>query len=1684
MAANPLPKSMRVRLAELGQRLRRQQIITGLCRVVLVLSIGAFAAVLLDALVALPGWLRGVLLGGWLILGVREIRRFMRGPLTRPLDPEGLAAAIEQEYPRLGERLTTAVELAGTSDPAHGSPFLVDMLVRDAEIRTGRLDLKRAAPALGTLLVGLASVAVLVAVLAPLFAVPKASEHARRFFVPWYAPPIEINYAIKVTSGDPTVKRGESTTLSAVVEPTKPEAVLPSSAVAIIKSEKGSERAAMTFDPVKREAYLTRNGVEANFEYQIIAGDVQSEWHRVAVVDPVRLEGARITIVPPEYARKPGAEPIVLEGLSDLSAPQYSTVALELRFNRAPSAAWFEWKPGGEEAGKKASPARINVPLNGATTVHTSLAAVSDGEFRLFAEADKLKTAFRPMPLRVSIDAPPKFERIAGLTVQSRVARADEKAPVDCLISDDFGVSRVELAWRVNEGPVQTIELPLPKPNATAVQVGHLLDMASLAKDGDRLEFRVTAYDNRYVPEAGLQPQTTTFPPDGRWSEIRLSGTADSLKEQEIAAQKKDIEGRLKEIIAVLTKEQRTVDRLRTDTASQNLLKLDDAEKLDNARWEIVRTGEMLDDLARDASLAAELARFGDALRDVADRDVRPAAAMLRQAQLDKQPAPRTKNLELANQSLEEAIRKARALLQMNEQIARLRLDTQQLESIAARQNELANQTAKASKDELEKLQAKQKEIEDRLRKLSEESEPIRAAIRELERQQFQQAAREARSLEKDVRDFNSAMKNVDQSTREQRFADLRKQQDDLVKKAKELGRQLEPAIRSAPLQPFRTSELEKAADALANGKPEEAVDQLEKAAFELDRLANELEAAVARARDPREAARQLERLQEEFRRQAEKLAKDGPIKDAAKDVKDDFAALGKRQQALERAVAKLSVPPDATGAQTTRRIASELARGARDAIANQDEKAADENMQKAREALGKLVDLLPTQEKRLAASRAELSKVRQEQDAIAGLAEKTVKPLEKQDPDAAATQEELARRAADLAKRQGQAADRLGKLDVPGHEDRAAKVDEALRQAKNDLEAGRPQDIAASQQAARRELERLEQALSGQTPADEQADLLAKKQKELAEQLKRNAAKPDAKRTRELQQQQAELSAELQKLQVPEAPATKDDALALTRRAENAKTPQEAAQQADDAASALQRLADQINGRETEADRAARLAKRQKETAEETDLLAKKKDRENALDLRKRSQQILDEARHLRPGADAQKEKQQALEALNRAQQANQPEQLARLQKEAGEALQRLADKLQPRQVERLPMPRSTDDETLSGLPTKEQADEVRRLAEEQRKLRDELARANEQMSKDPPAPGKNPLEELIKEQEHIAQGARDLADLTSEKPEANQAKQAGAAAGQTAGHLKNGEVPPARETGKQTAKELEQLGRSKLDEAQRKQYQELAKRQEEVNKKLEDLAGDTQTAKAQQAERRKQLQEQAKELSGQMQKLGQQMKKGNAGAGEKAEQAAMHAQDAEKSLERAREQNAKNEREMARESQDKAAESLRLSAQNLENAADKMPKEKNGNGQPNRETGQSVETAREKMNQARQELDQGNSKEAGNAMRQAADALNRAARQMNRGENAAKSQAQTGDASQSGAKPGGKLSDGFAPDSKPLRPLADKYPGQSWGDLPGEIKNQIISDLKARYGEEYARYIKLYFEQVAERK
>jgi hypothetical protein len=133
---------------------------------------------------------------------------------------------------------------------------------------------------------------------------------------------------------------------------------------------------------------------------------------------------------------------------------------------------------------------------------------------------------------------------------------------------------------------------------------------------------------------------------------------------------------------------------------------------------------------------------------------------------------------------------------------------------------------------------------------------------------------------------------------------------------------------------------------------------------------------------------------------------------------------------------------------------------------------------------------------------------------------------------------------------------------------------------------------------------------------------------------------------------------------------------------------------------------------------------------------------------------------------------------------------------------------------------------------------------------------------------------------------------------------------------------------------------------------------------------------------------------------------------------------------------------------------------------------------GSQQQQTGQALNQAQQQMGQAQQQLGQGQQQQAQGSMQQAAQSLQQAAQSMQQGQ-------------PNGQPPKGPTN-GQNNDGKGNLPIdlskygkdAAKYNGKPWGELPGELRTRIIQDMKAAYGDDYARMIKLYFEQLADKK
>src|SRR5438270_6922437 len=124
-----LPSVLQSKLDTLARTIRSRRLLRGSCWLLLLLTFVAGAAVLSDAWLDLPAFVRGGFLSVWVGLGLATIIFGLIRPMLRRIDTDAMAGMIETRYPELLERLTSTVELSGPVDIHHGSPRFIDFLV-------------------------------------------------------------------------------------------------------------------------------------------------------------------------------------------------------------------------------------------------------------------------------------------------------------------------------------------------------------------------------------------------------------------------------------------------------------------------------------------------------------------------------------------------------------------------------------------------------------------------------------------------------------------------------------------------------------------------------------------------------------------------------------------------------------------------------------------------------------------------------------------------------------------------------------------------------------------------------------------------------------------------------------------------------------------------------------------------------------------------------------------------------------------------------------------------------------------------------------------------------------------------------------------------------------------------------------------------------------------------------------------------------------------------------------------------------------------------------------------------------------------------------------------------------------------------------------------------------------------
>jgi hypothetical protein len=1755
-----LPSTLRDKLAALKSRIRLLRAVRGFSLVALVVLVLGGSALAADHFLTLPLPALQVILGALAAVAVGTILFGVIVPLCRRIDPEALAALIEEKHPELSERLTSTVELAGDPDIYHGSAELIALLVRETETQTHALDFTRAFPARTTGQLALAAgFALLLAAVPGVLWPERYAELGQRLFLSWIPGdsaaasatdgPAPGSYTVVAPRGNLFELKGRPLMLLASFRPDRKTVVLPDSCTLVCTDaqETVSRYPMSAQDPSTFFYKLDR--VAGDFRYFIEAGDKRSDTYQVTAVD------STITIDPPAYVNEKSLPKQAFHVLTDASALQYSRTTYAIRQSRPATRAVFRWQAKNSKGARE-------LPLALAPdgrSAHIDLPALQPGVYAcslVLEDASRRPSVLSLNPLTVWSDELPIFGEVSWKedpkvsTIVETDARGqvslpaktpaadpiryvpeDQTVPLELRVADKVGLGEAGIEYRLMDDSTIHFDPILDGKGLPDAAAKHVFSLAGKVKPGGTILYRIRVADNRKVlkgtfrdadgravPAHNLDANVIYHPRKltrDRWFTLTVNPRAKRLQQQEIElarrlrqeeveADARSIDEQLQEIQKKLEQEQQNVKILRGGSLSRTQLTPEQAKDLGRIQGDNRAARSDLHDLAAKAEDKPALQALADKVRAVADQELQESQNALQRAANPKaEMDPRNEHLQKSDEQLAKAIQQLEALRRESRQLAEAALDQMKLEAVADRQKELAKEAAqlaakdavkdKTTQSQLQRLQREQNDLANELQRLANDSKPLKNALDALRAEEARALAKEARALAKDQR-ANQPERN------EGTLAELARKQQELADKAAKLAedtRQPALATRTPPLRPEETA---KAAQALKQGDAAEALARQDAAARELDRAAHDLDRAQERAKDPRETARQLARVQEDLhRRLQQEINKRGNPADRQQRLQP----LVSEQEAIQRAAAALALPRNRREAQADQKTAVNQAARAADALKRQQPYQAAALMNQTRDALNRLANRLPTAQQ----AREQVNEVRRQQDETARLAAEALRQAQKKDANNKQAQEELARRLAEAARRQAEAAERLSKIDMPRqHEERHERTQKALDKALADLMDGRKPDIAASQEEAKRQLERLQQALSGQKPADEKAAELAKRQKDLADEARKLAA--NARSTpqdrQDLQRRQQQLARETQNLPATEARKQQAEALQATRKAEQAANAQptsaESQKQMKQAAQALEGLARQLEGKTDAkaADQSPRrlaqeMARRQQELAratQEAENQAKRRPADQAKEaLQKALERVAQQQRELNqkasqlPADQAQRALESARRAMNQAEQAlarNNGSESRQKQQEAARALQALARQVpnETRSSARRPAPNDRQADA-KGLPSKAQADEARQLAQNQRDLRAEVQKTLAKAQPASPAQNNTPAE-LARQQQEIARRTGDLAKGVAQKQgsetkPAQKAKQAAQATDQAAKQVQSGAMKDAQQSGRQAADQLRDLARQLAQASQggatkqADQAKQLAEQQDALNRRMQE---------AQQAN----LQKETDNLAGRMNRLAQDTGRTPA-AQQKAQQAVWSTQQAKHNMQQSQHQDRQGNKGQASESSRQAAEQLEQAAHHADQAAQELAKSSSGSkpkdggskSSSGQKTGQKVQEAQGEMHQAQDKLGQGKTQSAGKSMQQAATTLKQAAEQM-----AKQSQPSTPNENRIpgklGASPDGR------PDLKKLDAEKAMYDGKAWGQLPGELRTKILQDMKAKYGDDYARIIKLYFERIAD--
>lgn len=1045
-----LPPAIAHALGRLDRRIRTLNVVRGIGRLLVLGSFFAILAMVIDVCWELPEAARWGIWLGWVAFSAMIVVLYIVQPLFRRLGRFELAALVEHTQTNLGERLTSAV---GLLKAPHGSPTLIDATTAEAISSISVVSARRAFPArksltwisVGLLMIGLIA-------LPAFFRHDTLGHVVQRFLMPWRVVDRVSRFAIDVPP-DQIVAIGSELEVRAFVwdrlgrfETQEVGKELPLVANLEWSSGQGPQTIRMSSETekpaVSREFLAILPAIDQPLKYRVRSGSVVSREVSVSVEPPPEVQEVMVRVISPDYMNE---SPRLVKNPQKLDLWDDSQVEVQLKVNalRPLKSATIYW-PMGEPPSK---PTELKVESASIENEHSIIAAES-GPF-WFELTDTLGLKNRPTKLsqvNVRKDAPPSIDLAKSDDLKE--FKADDTLILSVAAQDDLGVKRVELHWLIERaGSVETddeergmTQVSLDGIGTRQVRGDVTFDLSKLnLKVNDIVHYQLRALDTRpKAQEAWTAARSLT-----------ISNKAEPLIARRDRARRAAIQAKLDELKRDAATNRQETEQLRyaADAAMRGSGSWDPKRQkaLSDRETQAQSMVDRLNMFAHELDKDDNFAEVASPVRRLAELEAESGRAQLEKARKAENDPNRLSALRTADTRLAAVQARLDEIQRDFDAIARRDVDRDKLRLLAARQENIAERAKDFdpgddnARAELQKEQdTAGRELDDLLRQSNE----LRADVVAAQAKEAEVLAKKARELAEHQRELARTTNKLE--TKKSELKALAEAQKQIEKDARLLALDVDPALMDSGKARLNVDALNRVVGPLERDEIDQARQSIEEAENSLRGFKRDLEDIPS---DPKAQALRLAKKQNDLIRQIGETRREA-AQDTREELLKRLKPLADQQASIGKQVANIKAPePQKNDFEK----AVKASTAALEALMEGQPQTIDSKPAEARQAIQHLANTLPDSSRRDQENRGFASRARQATDDAAReverhLRETTPPPGKPMDPDQAAA--DLAKRLDNAVKRQKDALEQLGKIKPD------ARTESHIAQARDGMEA------------------------------------------------------------------------------------------------------------------------------------------------------------------------------------------------------------------------------------------------------------------------------------------------------------------------------------------------------------------------------------------------------------------------------------------------------------------------------------------------------------------------------------------------------------------------------------------------------------------------------------------------------